>query len=117
MCDKILQSRTWYKKISRSIIEKYNEHFYSLVDEGFSNGAIDGGIWEYVWTKHPGIPTFYILPKVHKDTQTPLGRPIIPGIGRITENLSKFIELRPHVQNIPSYIKDTIHLLKNLEGI
>lgn len=35
------------------------------------------------------------------------------------ENRSKFIDihLRPHVMNLPSYIKDTIHLLQNLEGI
>lgn len=47
------------------------------------------------------------------------GRSIISGNGVITENLSKFVDdhLRPFVTNLPSYIKDTIHLLQNLDGL
>lgn len=50
---------------------------------------------------------------------TPPGRLILLGRGSITENLSKFVDLhlRPHVTNLPLYIRDTIYVLKNLEGI
>lgn len=49
----------------------------------------------------------------------PFWRPIISGNGSLTENLSKFIDghLRPHVLTIPSYVKDTIHLLRQLDGL
>lgn len=39
--------------------------------------------------------------------------------GNLSENLSKLVDgyLRPHVLGIPSYIKDTIHLLQHIDGL
>ena len=81
---------------------------------------------------HPRPATFYSIPKIHKlpnlvvstcsssnpdnfiiEAQrldiNPAGRPIVSGIGRLTEYVSAFIvrELQPLLANIPSYIKDT----------
>ena len=81
---------------------------------------------------HPRPATFYNIPKVHKlpilmvstcpssnpDNFTieaqrldinPPGRPIVSGIGTLTEYVSAFVvrELQPLLANIPSYIKDT----------
>ena len=59
-------------------------------------------------------PLFYMLPKIHKEG-TP-GRPIISGCGSPTANLSNFLDyyLKPIVQTIPSFIKDTTHFLRIL---
>ena len=56
-------------------------------------------------------PLFYMLPKIHEEGTT--GRPIISGCGSPTANLSIFIDyyLKPIVQTIPSFIKDTTHFL------
>ena len=81
---------------------------------------------------HPRAATFYNIPKVHKlqnlvvstcpssnpdnfiiEAQrlniNPPGRPIVSGIGTLTEYVSAFVdrELQPLLANIPSYIKDT----------
>ena len=57
-----------------------------------------------------------MLPKIHK-TGNP-GRPIVNGIGSITENISAYVdqEIRHLVPRIPSYLKDTTHLINILLG-
>ncbi|XP_040196442.1 uncharacterized protein LOC120929219 [Rana temporaria] len=74
---------------------------------------------EFVRVQHPRQPTFYALHKVHKSLVDPPGRPIISGKGSISEGVSEVIDqyLRPHVLNLPSYTKDTIHLLQMLEDM
>jgi hypothetical protein len=69
--------------------------------------------------KKPG--KFYQLFKFHKkfeEPNLPPGRPIISGCGSITEN-SLFVD--PHskdlVPEIPSYLQDTPHLLRELETL
>lgn len=57
MCQKIITNTSWYKPISKGVIEKFNDTFYDLVDGAFCNGAIDKDIWEFVITSHPRIPT------------------------------------------------------------
>ena len=46
----------------------------------------------------------------------PPGRPIVSGIGTLTEYVSAFVdrELQPLLANIPSYIKDTTDFLNKL---
>lgn len=41
------------------------------------------------------------------------GRPIVSAIGHPTEKISEFIDLhlRPQVEDLPSYLKDTTHYL------
>lgn len=59
------------------------------------------------------MPTFYALPKTHKCIDNLPSRPIVSGIGSRTSKASNLIDdyLRPHVESLPSYLKDTIHLL------
>ena len=88
---------------------------------------------------HPRPATFYTIPKVHKlpnlvvstcpssnpdnfiiEAQrlsiNPPGRPIVSGIGTLTEYVSAFVdrELQLLLANIPSYIKDTTDFLNKL---
>ena len=55
-----------------------------------------------------------MLPKIHK-TGNP-GRPIVNGIGSITEKISAYVdqEIRCLVPRIPRYLKDTTHLINIL---
>ena len=57
---------------------------------------------------------FYLLPKVHKPNTS--GRPIISGCGSPTDRLSAFVDfyLRPIVESLPSYIKDTNNVLNKM---
>ena len=66
-------------------------------------------------TKNPRIPTFYLLPKIHKRDNP--GRPIVNGIGSVKEKISAYVDtfLRKYTPRIPSYIKDTTHFLNILQ--
>lgn len=113
-CLKILKNTKCYQKISPSIVDRMNQEFYQLIDESFRDGAIDRDTWDFVCTRYPRLPTMCALPKVHKNLHNPPGRPIISGNGSISEGVSQVIDqyLRPHVMDLPSYTKDTIHLLQ-----
>ena len=41
---------------------------------------------EHLQTKNPKIPSFYLLPKIHKPNNP--GRPIVNSIGSVTEKIS-----------------------------
>lgn len=119
MCLKILRNTKCYQKMSPSTVDRMNGEFYQLVDEIFRDGAIDQDTWDFVRTRHPRLPTMYALPKVHKNVCNPPGRPIILGNGSISEGASRVIDqyLRSHVLDLPSYTKDTIHMLQILEDL
>lgn len=74
-------------------------------------------IWEFLRVPFPCLPTFIALPKTHKNIINPLRSPIISGIRSITSNASTliYLHLQPHVSDLPSHIKDTIHLLRIIE--
>ena len=46
-------------------------------------------------------------------------RPIVSYMGTITEHISGFVDsiLQPLLKNIPSYLKDTTHFIRNLSYI
>lgn len=88
MCIKILNNTDWYKPIKVETITRFNEEFYILVDRALNNNIITNQLWKFVRTPFPVIPTFYSLPKIHKNRTDPPGRPIVSGNGSITENLS-----------------------------
>lgn len=86
--------------------------------------------------KHPNIsnlfdtfpseirtPQFYILPKTHKDFDETLplgypGRPIVSACNSSTDNISKYIDfiLKPLMQSLPSYVKDTSDFIRKLKS-
>ncbi|XP_040196440.1 uncharacterized protein LOC120929221 [Rana temporaria] len=119
MCDKILCNDNWYKIIAEDDVPKARSDYISLISLAFQQGLIDQDLREYLEIKWPITPTFYSLPKIHKDIRDPPGRPIISGIGSHTETASKYVDmqLRPHVMALPSYLKDTLELLKIVEGM
>ncbi|XP_050794677.1 uncharacterized protein LOC127044172 [Gopherus flavomarginatus] len=63
----------------------------------------------------PGL--FSLLPKIHKPGNP--GRPIISGIGTLTEGLSGYVDslLRPYATSTPSYLRDTTDFLRKLQCI
>lgn len=61
------------------------------------------------------MPLFYYLPKVHK----PPRRPIITGIGSLTNGLSHYIDLhlQKHVNKLKSYLRETSSIIQELTDI
>ena len=75
------------------------------------NGDIDEETYNGLLPEDPKVGTFFLQPKIHKEGIP--GRPIISGIDHPTEKISQFLDhhLQPHVENIPSYVKDTTDYL------
>ncbi|CAJ0960311.1 unnamed protein product [Ranitomeya imitator] len=66
---------------------------------------------------NPQTDTFYMLPKIHKEGNP--GRPIISGIGTLTENIAGWVVniMKPLVRRKPSYIPDTMDILCKLSAL
>lgn len=119
MCLDILNKTTWYKPISFEAADRFMIDFYHLVDEAFHAGMIDKNNWKYMRAPSPRLSTFYCLPKIHKPGPELRGRPIVLGSSNLTEGASKFIDsiLRPNVESLFSYVKDTLSFLRFIYGL
>ena len=91
----------------------------SLVDSLFQDGHIAKTTKDWA-TLSPNLvrpQQFYHLPKVHKTLDNPPVRPIVSGSGGPTEHLSKLVDswLQDMVVRLPSYVKDSTHVLNMIE--
>lgn len=119
MCLDILSNPNWYLPIEDHFTQQTIGEFRGLIGGAFLEGLIDDDTYKFINVQYPRTPTFYALPKTHKNLSAPPGRPIVSGKGSLTENASKLVDtfLLPHVMRLPSYIRDTTDLLKHIKGI
>lgn len=77
----------------------------------YENDDIGVNVYETLRPTNCRPGQFYLLPNIHKEGMP--GRPIVSAIGHPTEKISEFIDLhlRPHVEDLPSYLKDTTYYL------
>lgn len=101
---KNLTQKNLSSTVGPDVVQAFNNTFYAFVDEAFQNKVISKQTLNFIRTPHPRLATFYSLPKIHKHTSHPPGRPIISGNGSIAENLSRLVDehIRPLVLSIPS---------------
>lgn len=114
MCLNILSNRDWCIFIPEESTQEFHNDYDRIVNSTYTNGIIDKEIFEALKVPYPRIPPFYSLPKTHKNMVKPSGHPIISGIGAKTEKGSSLVDafLRPHVLELPSYIQDSMDLLR-----
>ena len=112
-----LDNALHYTKSTRKDIPELTAQIISFLTNLLTKQKITIKIYEFLEPKSlPRTPKFYLLPKIHKpkiDDITP-GRPIVSGCGSPTEKLSQYLDyyLKPIVQTILSYIKDSKHFLQ-----
>ena len=109
-----LSDENHYEELNDNPILIYNNQIHQTLQQAVNLEIIDEKMKKILYNKTPRIPNFYMLPKIHK-AGTP-GRPIVNGIGSITEKISAYEEIRHLVPRIPSYLKDTTHLINILLG-
>ena len=81
--DRQLNNHDHYERLLEDPTHKFNTHINNLINQAWRLNIIDGSTYNNLQTKNPRIPTFYLLPKIHKkDNQ---GRPIVNGIGSVTD--------------------------------
>lgn len=92
MCWDILKNKQWYKPIQKELVNPFNQEFNEVIFQAYTEGIIIKDTYEGIQVPHPRIPTFYALPKMHKNITNPPGRPIISGIGSQIECASKLVD-------------------------
>lgn len=114
---KQLENTSHYTKSQTNDIPELTAQIITFLTDLLAKPKISSRIYEFLEPSNsPRTPRFYLLPKIHKpkiNNITP-GRPIISGCGSPTEKLSRFLDyyIKPIVQTIPSYIKDSKNFLQ-----
>jgi hypothetical protein len=117
-----LNNRKYYVPLIWNPIEMVADLVLTLLFKLLNLHAITKRNFEYLKPSIPiRTPVFYYLPKIHKETINGIhpGRPIISaynspvvGISELTDSI-----LNPLVQSLPSYIRDTSHLLNIIQNL
>ena len=85
-----LNNNDHYGILTEDPTHKFNTHINNLINQAWRLNIIDEPTYNNLQTKNPRIPTFYLLPKIHKKDNP--GRPIVNGIGSVTEKISAYVD-------------------------
>ena len=112
-----LNDETVYKKLDVDLTEEVCHKLQMFLDKLYKQGLINKDMKEFCSPPDEVRPArIYFLLKVHKN---PMGiRPIVSSVNYATENLSQLVDiwLQPLMKNLPSFIQDTSHFIKMIEG-
>ena len=90
----------------------------SSLQDFYNKGLLDKDMVAFCSPSKKAHPArLYLLKKIHKN---PMGiRPIVSSCEGPTENISQFVDywLQPKMKNLPSYLKDTSHLIREFKQI
>ena len=111
-----LSDSNHYEILEEDPTHNYNNQIHQVLQQAANLNIIDDKMRKILYNKALRTPKFYMLSKIHKLNNP--GRPIVNGIGSITEKISAHVdqEIRHLVPSIPSYLKDTSHLIHILLG-
>ena len=110
----------YYSPANENLIKKAKKEILSVLEEGKKEGWLTNPEFKAMDPSDCRIGKFYQIFKVHKsysEGSLPPSRPIINGMGSLTEKISKYVDhhTRSLVQKLPTYIEDTRDFLQALE--
>jgi len=113
-----LSNREFYLPQTTDLTPIHNQKVKTLIDR-LTNTAISEEVAKFLFFEKPRTPSIYFLPKIHKETRPPPGRPIVSANSCPTERISGLVDylLRPYVPQLPSYVKDTTDFINKIEQI
>ncbi|CAJ0940426.1 unnamed protein product [Ranitomeya imitator] len=117
--ERLLNDTSCYRRLPSNPLPAYQMELIKILDEAFAKGIIPKQLLDTVQKMVPKLPTFYLIPKVHKNPENPPGRPIVAGNEGLCEIICDTLEhfLRPLVISLPSYNKNTTSALKRLDNL
>ena len=113
-----LADATTYKKLDVDSTQAIRNDVLSTLDYLHNTHQIDDETRHHPTPPNPGCtPLFYGLPKVHKPN-IPL-QTIVSACGSLTNQLSHYVThfIKPVVETLTSYIRDSKHFLQLLESL
>ena len=114
-----LSDTNFYAKQDRDLTPHHNTLVKQVLTDMLHRDEIDDSCYDFLYQKEPKTPRFYTLPKIHKQTRPPPGRPILSANQSPTEHISAFVDyfLKPTIPRLRSYVKDTTHFQQILKDI
>jgi hypothetical protein len=111
----LTDERFYIKKMDSDPTEEFSTKITQELKIMKENSHID--TFDYLKPDKPKVGRIYLLPKIHKVNNP--GRPIVSANGHPTEKISEFVDfhLRPHVDALPSHLKDTTDYLQKMESM
>ena len=116
-CMRQLNNRTHYRRTGNdqtyTVAKKINEY----IRQQKKVGNLKPVTADNLMSKEPRTAKFHTLPKIHKPGVP--GRPIISANECPTEKISRYVDhfLKPLAKKVPTYVKDTDHILSILDNI
>lgn len=109
-----LSDATFYKALPSDPTSEFKSKLKDALTSLLEHGKLDEKTVRSLVPLSPVAGRFYMLPKIHKQNNP--GRPIISGIGTVTENLSRYVDslINKIPATFPSFIKDTNHFLQEI---
>ena len=117
-CLRQLNGNKYYQKQTKDLTDQIQQRIKEYTSRMYNDKLIDEKTYKYLTSNpNPRVDRFYILSKIHKQGNP--CRPSISSNGHPTERISEFVDyhLKPLVQTLPSYIKDTTHFLLQLQNL
>ncbi|KAM5171926.1 LOW QUALITY PROTEIN: DNA-directed RNA polymerase III subunit RPC2 [Mantella aurantiaca] len=113
-----LSDENCYMRVTQNPFPKLVKMINDTLRLAKSEGLLGRRDFEYLLVREYSIPTFYVLPKIHKNPQRPPGRPIVSGIDSPLERIGKYVDrkLRHIVSELPSFVLDSPDILRRLDG-
>ena len=112
-----LSVSTFYKALPSDPTDDYKLVIKNVISELVQDKVIDENTARSLIPLSPAAGILYLLPKIHKENNP--GRPIVSGIGTVTENLSRYVDnlIRDIPASFRSFIKDTNDFLSDIMKI
>ena len=109
----------FYRKLDHDPTAEFHNTIRNFLEDMYQNGEIDLTVQQYLMEDTQRTSQLYLLPKIHKNTLPPPGRPIISANGCPTERISQFVDhfLNPSNQKLRSFVKDTSHFIVLLSDV
>ncbi len=112
-----LADRDVYVELQDDPTQELCKAINGMVRGVHNKGHISDDMRDYLYLDPPKTRTqqAYFLKKLHKGPREV--RPIVSGVSGPTEKLSAFMDyfMKPLVEDIPSYLRDSAHLIRALE--
>ena len=110
-----LNDWTYYELLDHESTDEFAKKVLETVEEMSDDNYTTEKNMRHLIVKQLKAGRFYLLPKIHKAENR--GRPIVSANGHPTEKISEFVDLhlQPHVNSLPSYLKDTTDYLWKLQ--
>ena len=117
-----LHNSNYYEKLESDPSEEVKSKIVNCIDELSEETPYISDLFD-VFLSEIRTPQFYILFKTHKERDESLpigypGRPIVSACNSSTDNISKYVDyvLKPLMQSLPSYVKDTTDFIQKLKS-